>query len=359
MSLYNQSTERFLYMYVTSACGLRCKHCYVGNERLNKSEYFSLELANEVLEYFKVTGAHDKLYILGGEPTMHPDLDKIVYSAREKGYSITISTNGDFSEEIFDKIPPSQLSSINFSIESANPDIHRKIRGRKDNFDKVSHNIKRASELGYQVRTMCTVNELNAPDAFDLIPYLAELGAHTLSYHNLGLTGNATKFLKPLSPKKWIEFCHELESLEPHPTLAVYYPPTFIDASEQKKYAERGYPGCPARTFDRPHIYPDGSVYLCPLFMDGERHFARFKDGQLIINPAQNNEINAYFKMDKTCGGCQFSTTCGGGCPAYSNMDTYKEADWYSCDKKTTPICILWTTYAWEKKPVESIHEFR
>ncbi|MEQ9403859.1 MAG: radical SAM protein [Cyclobacteriaceae bacterium] len=358
-SIYRQARERFLYLYVTNECNLRCKHCYVGNDRLNKSEYFAPEKAREVMEYFKATYGHDKLYILGGEPTKHPQLDKIVDHALACDYSITISSNGDFDDDIFEKIPPHKLASINFSLESSHHEIHTKIRGRKDNYDKVVQNINKASEKGYQVRVMCTVSETNVEQAFDLIPFLADMGVDTLSYHNLGLTGNAKEYLTPLTPEKWMNFCEELETLPPDPRISIYYPPTFIKDKDLSKYADRGYGGCPARTLDRPHVYPDGSVYLCPLLMDDERYFAKFENGRLILNTDPSSELNAYLKIDEICIGCSQSKSCGGGCPAYSNMDAYQEEEWYTCDRKTIPLCILWTTYAWEKAPEKIIHEFR
>ena len=357
-TLYAQPRERFLYLYPTTVCGLRCRHCYVGNERLNAANTMPVAYAAEVMDYFKVTGGHDKLYLLGGEPTLHPELPAIVAAARDRGYSVTISSNGDFDDTVFDHIPPQQLASFNFSLESAHPEVHRSIRINPRNFDQVTGHIRRAAELGYQVRVMCTVSQQNRERALDLIRYVADLGAHTLSFHNLGRTGNAARFLTPLSPAEWMTFCAELEAYPPEPRLAVYYPPTFVPMSEQPKWADRGYPGCPARSLDRPHVYPDGTVYACPLLMDGQRHYATFAGGKLRLNTDPGNELNAYFATDPICTGCPATGTCGGGCPAYSAMPAYDD-DPYSCDRKITPLCILWTTYAWGEQPARQLHEFR
>jgi radical SAM protein with 4Fe4S-binding SPASM domain len=357
--IYRQPRERYLYFYVTNECNLRCKHCYVGNERLNKADRFDLERADQILDYFSVIGGHDKMYILGGEPTLHPQLHDLVNMANQKGYRVTISSNGDFPESVFERITPAMLASFNFSLESADPAIHARIRGNRGNFKAVTSKISSARALGYQVRVMCTVSKANCDNALDLIPFVAGLGAHTLSFHNLGLTGNAATHLTPLTPVEWMEFCRNLEAHEPEPRLAVYYPPTFVAAEEQLKWSERGYPGCPARTLDRPHVYPDGTVYACPLMMDGQRHYARFQNGGLVINPDPASELNAYLKLDNICIGCPSHTTCGGGCPAFSAMTTYEGDQRYQCDRAVTPICMLWTTHAWSDKPAERLHEFR
>ncbi|MBF6574103.1 radical SAM/SPASM domain-containing protein [Nocardia farcinica] len=355
--IYTQPRERFVFLYPTTVCQLRCRHCYVGNDRLNAANTMSVEYAIEVMDYFKLTGGHDKLYLLGGEPTMHPQLGEIVRAARERGYQVTISSNGEFTDEVFDAIRPEVLNSFNFSLESANPVVHRKIRGNPGNWTKVTDNIAAARERGYQVRVMTTISKANREGAFDLIPLLADLGAHTLSYHNLGKTGNGGRMLTPLTPAEWMDFCAALEALPPEPRLAVYYPPTFVPADQQAQWFERGYPGCPARTLDRPHVYPDGTVYACPVFMDNGRHFARFESGKLVLNPDPNNELNAYLTSDPGCSGCDKTDTCGGGCPAYSQIPAYD--GWYSCDRDTTPLCILWTVSAWGARPADSLHALR
>ncbi|WP_054811770.1 radical SAM/SPASM domain-containing protein [Nocardia arizonensis] len=355
--IYTQPRERFVFLYPTTACQLRCRHCYVGNDRLNNANTMSLARATEIMDYFKLTGGHDKLYLLGGEPTLHPQLGDIVRAARERGYQVTISSNGDFDDSVFDDIPPETLDSFNFSLESADPGVHRKIRGNPHSWDTVVRHISEARRRGYQVRVMCTVSQTNRGKALDLIPFLAELGAHTLSYHNLGKTGNGARMLQPLSPAEWMQFCDELEAYPPEPRLAVYYPPTFVPADQQAHWYERGYPGCPARTLDRPHVYPDGTVFACPVFMDNGRHFARFVDGRLVLNTDSNNELNAYFSADPVCSGCDKANTCGGGCPAYSQIPAYDS--WYSCDRDTTPLCILWTVSAWGPRPADSLHLLR
>jgi radical SAM protein with 4Fe4S-binding SPASM domain len=317
-----------------------------------------MEYAIGVLDYFKAVGGHDKLYILGGEPTRNPLLPQIVSAATERGYSVTISTNGDFTEQVFDMIPPDQLASFNFSLESWRAATHTKIRGRIDNFDRVTTRIRQARSRGYQVRVMCTISNVNREDALGMIPFVAGLGAHTLSFHNLGMTGNAVRHLIPLSPSEWMQFCDELESYEPQEDLAVFYPPTFVAAKDQEKWADRGYPGCPARTLDRPHVYPDGTVYACPLLMDGQRYYARFANGALTLNTSQDSELHAYLGVDKVCVGCPSTSTCGAGCPAYALLPPHPEGR-YECDRETTPLCILWTTHAWTMKPATRLQEFR
>ncbi|MBL7156383.1 MAG: radical SAM protein [Candidatus Pacebacteria bacterium] len=356
--IYKNIKERFLFLYITGACSLRCKHCYLGNKKLNQAQKLSVVEIESILDYFKVTSGHDKLYLIGGEPTMHPQLDKIINMGINKGYSITISTNGLFEKKLFKILTPGKIVSLNISLDSWVPEEFQEIRSasQKD-FYKIIDNIKSAVNNGLQVRIMCTVSKSNSKNVLGMIEFLEKLGVHILSFHNLGMTGNAVRFLKPLSPSGWMNFCDAIEKSTPTDKMAVYYPPTFIKKEDIKKYIERGYPGCPGRSLDRPHVLPNGRIYFCPLFMDYDIYGAKIKKGIFSFNVEKNSELNLYYRPKNNCMKCNLNNLCLGGCPAYSYIDAYN--NFYTCDKNTIPLCILWTTYAWDRKPTASIHDFR
>lgn len=356
--IYKNIKERFLFLYITEKCNLRYKHCYLGSEKIDRGREMSLSQIDSILGYFKATSGHDKLYIIGGEPTLHPKLDEIIDMGNKKGYSITISTNGLFDKELFNILTSERISSLNISLDSSEPAQFGEIRSTsKEKFHKVIANIKRSVEKGLQVRVMYTVSNINSENALDMINFLEEIGVRTLSYHNLGMTGNATNFLKPLSPREWIKFCNKIENHPPTKKMAVYYPPTFVKKENLQKYVKRGYPGCTGRTLDRPHVLPGGEIYFCPLFMDYNVYGATFKNKSLKFNSKKNSELNLYYKQKEKCMECKFNNLCLGGCPAYDYIDDYE--DFFNCDQDIIPLCILWTTYAWDKKPSSSIHDFR
>ena len=59
------------------------------------------------LKLFAAPEQETNLIILGGEPTLHPDLAFGVKTARELGYSsVTIDTNGYLFHNILEKITP-------------------------------------------------------------------------------------------------------------------------------------------------------------------------------------------------------------------------------------------------------------
>jgi len=75
-NIANSKLEPFIFLYITERCQLRCKHCYMG-DRLLKPKEMSLEEIRKILKYFKSLG-HYKLYLLGGEPLLHPQIKEII-----------------------------------------------------------------------------------------------------------------------------------------------------------------------------------------------------------------------------------------------------------------------------------------
>jgi len=317
-----------------------------------------LNTIEKTLAYFRVFGGHDRLFLQGGEPTLHPNLPSIIQLGRQLGYRVNITTNGSFDNSFWDTISHDQLVSISFSIDSWQSAVHCDIRRVSEHyFFRLIDNIRTAKQLGYHTRAICTVARENWETAIGLIRFLADLHVDVLAYHALGRTGNSIGNLTPLSQTEWVEFCQQIENHEPLDELTVYYPPTYVSPDDLEKFHYRGYPTCPARTFDRPHVYPDGTVYACPIFMDETPNYVILGNDRFNRYLRDGKVMNTLFSVEPECAGCGMSRTCGGGCPAYSTLNSY--SDHNRCDKNLIPLCPLWTTFAWGKPAEGDLHEFR
>ena len=95
-------------------CNFRCHYCY--NPMLvvtsskegaqgNKGHFFDDISEDDLFDFLesrlgKITG----VVITGGEPTMHPDLEKLIIKIKQSGFKIKLDTNGsnpDFLSRIF------------------------------------------------------------------------------------------------------------------------------------------------------------------------------------------------------------------------------------------------------------------
>ncbi|OGS07471.1 MAG: hypothetical protein A2270_09395 [Elusimicrobia bacterium RIFOXYA12_FULL_51_18] len=82
------------YFYLLWRCNEDCLFCAKGKPPRNaKKEFTPVEACSIIKE--KRKEGYDKLVLDGGEPTLYPALDRIIYIALEAGYKeINIVTNG-------------------------------------------------------------------------------------------------------------------------------------------------------------------------------------------------------------------------------------------------------------------------
>lgn len=82
-------TFKTLQLFITNRCNKRCKGCFYQSE-LGREEMSFHEYADHVKQYDRF----NRVTILGGEPTMHPDLPRMIRHNQGRGKLTTIYTNG-------------------------------------------------------------------------------------------------------------------------------------------------------------------------------------------------------------------------------------------------------------------------
>lgn len=79
-----------LQLFITDKCNLRCEGCFY-DKRLGRKDMSFNEYVENVRKYRQhIT----KVNLLGGEPTIHPELEKMLEFNRGMGLETTIYTNG-------------------------------------------------------------------------------------------------------------------------------------------------------------------------------------------------------------------------------------------------------------------------
>jgi len=101
-----------------------------------------------------------------GEPTLHPDLDRMIQMARGKDLRVKLHTNGTtLTESLSERLLASDLSLISFSFDGYCAEMYEKTRvGAR--FEKTLNNIRRFLEMkkkrpGARVKTVMELMELN------------------------------------------------------------------------------------------------------------------------------------------------------------------------------------------------------
>lgn len=340
-SILHEKKYPFCHLFVslTQKCNLRCKHCYLGTERLNNPISFTYDEMRRIMAYFSSLGT-TRITFLGGEPTLHKDFVKILNEAYDSGFDVLVDTNGIFPKKLLKEIRNDRITYFNFSLDGSVADLHEKIRG-ENTFNMCLENIKYAVERGFNVGIVDTLSTINLEDVPKMIKLAEELGVTLLNFHKLTRTGCAWEMIDNIiPPEKWIKFVDwlEMERFKKPKLPIILYPPFYSRIDSFKRYLNKGYKGCIARQFERISIYPDGSAFLCTLMLDRPFNFAKFHDGDLSMN-RKFNELDLIFSMSE-CSECNLFNQCKGGCSVDRSL--YEEECHYKLGKNIISLCALW-----------------
>ncbi len=137
---FGRSIE-YLRISVTDRCNFRCVYCMPeqGLEWLPKQEILSYEEITEVVRQLAPLGLR-RLRITGGEPTIRPDLVRLVAMLRAvpEIEDIALSTNGVKLPAMARDLAAAGLDRVNISADSLRPDRIARIARRTLGFAPVS-----------------------------------------------------------------------------------------------------------------------------------------------------------------------------------------------------------------------------
>lgn len=152
-SAYLMDGLDFLWLEITAKCNLTCTHCYA-NSSSTQPLLGKLGLDDwlRVISEASHLGCRS-LQFIGGEPTLHPDLDVMIEHASNDGFEfIEVFTNST-------GLSSSRLNNfVRFNVNvacsfySALPQVHDMITQRDGSFSKTVNTIKRLVEVGIPLR---------------------------------------------------------------------------------------------------------------------------------------------------------------------------------------------------------------
>jgi radical SAM protein with 4Fe4S-binding SPASM domain len=328
-------------------------------ERLDHERYMDKSLVEEILRALRILHGQYKVYLLGGEPTTHPQFCEILDICKEQEYRVVVTSNGLIAERRWRELTRDRIDSFSFSMDGGRKETHEFMRG-VNTFAPLMENVRRAVTLGFQTRLIYTVTTRNIDDVPILLDMADELGVEMISFHYFTPTGfGQTSPELQISPSRWIEFCETLKVESNRRRLQLYYPPAFVRDTELPNLIEQGYRGCTARNLERLAIFPDRRVYICSAFFDTDHHYGTFQDGRVVprSEPQVISELVLVNTLSSNCSSCPNGTACRGGCPAYDYYDRTLASN--ACDRKVVPICPLWSMSANPQTSVGRFTELR
>jgi MoaA/NifB/PqqE/SkfB family radical SAM enzyme len=283
-------------MNVTYKCNNRCTFCATGTRTQFDGDF---ERQRELLVKYRKLGVA-LLDFDGGEPTLNPNLFKLVQFARRIGYEkVNVTTNarmasyGDFAE----KFVNSGVTSILTSIHGPDAQTHAQNVGVAEAFDQTCEGVRHIVRLApkhVELGANITITKSNHKKLRDTAQLVLDLG---LAWFNI-------QFLTP--------FGRATSSICPDTEEAAKEAMRVIDEFEDRiKFQVINLPFC---------FMPGYERYLMGDMLKLERHM-------LFVN---NEEVNLFDYLRErrvrkpVCEGCPHSIFCGG----FYELEDVPEPTW-------------------------------
>lgn len=160
-----------LQFELTSRCNERCIHCYIPNEKKNTGGDMPLEKVKSIIDEFAANGGLH-VTLSGGEIFIYKDLIRVIQYCREKDLMITLLTNLMALRDVhIPFIKAANISGLQVSLYSMDPEIHDTITTVKGSFAKTKAAIEKLVAADIPVMISCPVMKANYKGYNEVIKY--------------------------------------------------------------------------------------------------------------------------------------------------------------------------------------------
>lgn len=285
------SAPDYIQFYPTTRCNQACDFCF--NRGLAPMDDLPFDDFKRIVGTLKRIGTRT-LDILGGEPTLHADLMRIIRYSLQEGMQINISSNGTETAllgEVVDRYPGVAVG-ISVNDRKAVLSLEDFIRNKR---------VAVKTVVGRQLDPLLIDALIECrPSSFYL------LYRDALDPGQLGETAPFDDFFGTVQ-----------ERYDPVSVGTIYCSGFLPDF---QRYPVLFKARCPAGT-TKLGILPDGSVYPCNLFFG----YPEFRLGNILTTPFEEIWHHHLLTFFRTFAGnrcprrdCELHFKCHGGCPAHS-----------------------------------------
>jgi radical SAM protein with 4Fe4S-binding SPASM domain len=308
---------------ITYRCNLGCQKCYVGDRRVDR------ELSTS--EWVKVyetlwTAGIPQVVFTGGEPTLRDDLVELVSQADE--FVTGLVTNGTRLLDLAQALKDASLDYVQVTIESFDPKMHDRITCTEGSHAETVAGIQKAMSIGLQIVTNTTLTKTNAASFAETIKWLQGLGVRNVACNTLICSGHGVEYKKEsgLADRELREILTDAgETAEKLGIALQWYSPTCYHQGTNPVELGFGIKACSAAAHNMT-IQPDGTVLPCQSWPDSVGNILK-DDWASIWQHPTCVKLRKHLFTPEECGGCEYETSCGGGCPLDKSPRTESQGE--------------------------------
>ncbi len=206
---YNRIHD-YLRISLTDNCNLRCFYC-MPEEDYHFTPAPQLMQVDEIESLAKifVRLGVNKIRLTGGEPLVRKDADKIILSLSKLPVKLTLTTNGSRLHEFVNVLEEANISSLNISLDTLQPEKFQLIT-RRDQFKNVYDNIQLLLEKNFHVKVnMVVMKGLNESEINDFVEWTKHEPVHVRFIEFMPFTGNRWTSNKVFTMQQMLDMIKE------------------------------------------------------------------------------------------------------------------------------------------------------
>ena len=219
-----------LTLFITDRCNANCAQCFRSSTGRKEATFQHLQDIIRAFPRLK------DLYYCGGEPTLHPDIRKLLEFGIENGNTPRFTTNGIRPlSEVLDGLSPDRVGVTTISIDSIIPELHDFLRGRTGTLNAALDSLTYLMANDFDACTQTTVSRVNLETLIPTYEALYDMGVRNFRTHLMSIEGARAELagLVHLSPTEWRYHTQLLDDFaDRHPDVSLHYPYIFLREDE-------------------------------------------------------------------------------------------------------------------------------
>ena len=180
--------SRRLSIELTNICNLHCSYCVRDEDALYHSpaKFLSTEFLDRIIVEARDSMGITRLAFTGGEPTLHPQFDRILDIAEANDLQVGFITNGWHFERVWPTVLSHRktISSVGFSLDGTTSEAHDKWRG-DGSFVRLVKAVARcyARDIPFAIKVV--IRRDTIPHLEQIALFAARMGATSLNFAHL------------------------------------------------------------------------------------------------------------------------------------------------------------------------------
>lgn len=324
------SMPKTVWLILTTDCNNRCVWCYAEEQKIDQ---MPLSRCYDYIDLCEKIGVQ-RIILIGGEPTLHPQIMNIIERLSKMKMFIGIVTNGRIlADEKFTKKLSEYKVNVTISLEGANEKQHDSTTRIVGSFEQVLMGIKNCQKYKVNYETMTTISEKNKNELRAMVDFINTLGKTHLTFNYCGPTISNPNLDCVLEPKEIAEKVQDIFLYSKEKNVKVKFATStakcliekdlLYEMIETKSLARSR--SCIIFNGDAMSIDHNGDILPCThwvglslgnMIKDNLLDKTNFNNFWIYGKPAQFRKSILKYPSEK-CSKCLVWGDCVGGCPLF------------------------------------------